>query len=100
MKVTDKIKNKIKNDERFIARMIVAGILAVSVPTFAGGVYACHKAVKDNPTDYANDGRYIAGTVAMLASTTFGTAGVFGSISNNEDENKQEDSQTSKDNVL
>ena len=85
MKIGEKLKQKIKTDERFIAKMILTGILAVSVPTFAGGVYACHKAVKDNPTDYANDSRYIGGMIAIVTSTTLGTAGVGGCIGNDEE---------------
>ena len=97
MKIGEKLKQKIKTDERFIAKMILTGILAVSVPTFAGGVYACHKAVKDNPTDYANDSRYIGGIVAVTVGTTLGAAGVGGCIGNGDEENIQENTKENND---
>ena len=90
MRIIEKMKEKIKNDERFIAKMILTMVLAASIPAFVGGVITCHNAVKANPDDYTNDGRYVAGIISVAAGTTLGAAGVAGCIGNDEEQTKDE----------
>lgn len=98
MRIIEKMKEKIKNDERFIAKMILTGVLVTSIPALVGGVISCHNAVKDNPDDYTNDSRYIAGIISIAAGTTFGTAGVAGCIDNDDEQtqDKKEENNTLK----
>lgn len=89
MRVIEKMKEKIKNDERFIAKMILTGVLTVSLPAIAGGIITCHNAVKDNPDSYTEDSSYIAGVVSVTVGSTILSAGVAGSIDTSSDENHQ-----------
>lgn len=88
MKIIDKIKQKIKDDERFISKMILTGVLSVSIPAIAGGVFTCNKAVKNNPNNFTEDNRYIAGIISITAGTTLLSAGVAGSIDNKKDDDE------------
>ena len=90
MKIIEKVKEKIKNDERFISKMILTGVLVTSIPALVGGVISCHNAVKNNPDDYTNDGRYVAGIISIAAGTTLGSAGVAGCVGNDDEQTKDE----------
>ena len=90
MRIIEKMKEKIKNDERFIVKMILTMVLAISIPPFVGGVATCHKAVKSNPDNYTNDPQYTAGIIAVTLGTTLGAAGVAGCIGNDEEQTKDE----------
>lgn len=96
MKIIEKMKEKIKNDERFISKMILTGVLVTSIPALVGGVITCHNAVKDNPDNYTNDGRYVAGIISIAAGTTLGNAGVAGCVGNDDEQtqNKKEENNT------
>ena len=98
MRIIEKMKAKIKNDERFIAKMILAGVLAVSIPAVVGGVCACSSAVNTNPDDYANDARYVGGVVSLVAGTVLGSAGVAGCIGNDDEQatDKKENNEQEK----
>ena len=95
MKLKEKL-NKIKNNDRFIGKMVGAIILSAGIASTCGGVYAAHNAVENNAINYTEDGKYIAGIVA----TTLGAGAIsygFASVIANSTESNQEDS---KDNDL
>ena len=93
------MKQNNQNKDRLIAKMIATALLTASVAGIGGGVVACHNAVKYNPDNYNEDGRYIAGVISMavgapMLSLGFSVYPFKSKEENNEENNNKEDSLT------
>ena len=81
-------KNK---NERFIAKMITATLISVGIAGVGTGALLGNMATTQNPKDYADDAKYVAGITALslgAVSTSLGVAGIAGINSSKEDENQ------------
>ena len=96
MRIIEKMKEKIKNDERFISKMIITGVLTVSIPAVVGGICGCAVAANTNPDDYANDPRYVGGVISMSIGTTLGSAGMAGALDRQKDDEQGQENDLKK----
>ena len=96
MRIIEKMKEKFKEDERFITKMILAGVLIISIPAVVGGVCGCAIAANTNPDDYSNDPRYVGGVISMSIGTTLGSAGVAGALDSQKDDEQSQENDLKK----
>lgn len=56
---------KIKDKDRFIAKLVATALLTASVAGIGGGVALCHNSVEDSKVKPGDEYKYAAGIVAM-----------------------------------
>ena len=56
---------KIKDKDRFIAKLVAAALLSASVAGIGGGVALCKSSVEDSKVKPGDEYKYAAGIVAM-----------------------------------
>ena len=84
-------EKKSKNDDRLIAKMIVASLISIGIAGVGTGAMLGNMATTQNPDNYVNDTKYIAGMTALTlgaVSTSFGVAGISAFNPSKDDENE------------
>ena len=81
--------NKIKNKDRFIARMISAGFITAGILGASAGIGMCRHAVVNHPENYNEKPLYTAGILTTVFSVPVSQMGIIASSDNKnkEDEN-------------
>ena len=88
MRIIEKMKEKIKNDERFIGKMVGAILLSLGFAATSAGIYAAHNAVENDEIEYTENTQYVAGVIAVTAGSASMSLGVAGLIDAKEDEDE------------
>ena len=80
--------NKIKNKDRFIAKMISTGLITAGILGAGVGIGLCRHAVVNNPDNYNEKPLYTAGVITTVLSVPVAQMGVVASSDNKNEEDE------------